>query len=106
MLMTKLKSEEVISSLASGKVFIINCHGCKEVGFPEEEAKALEKALLNSGSSSGRPRSSRASSRVSMSFIFMVYYHPFGAGERSPRSVLYYSSPRQAMQRKEEAFPG
>ena len=40
MLMTKLKSEEVIGSLASGKVFIINCHGFKEVGFPEEEAKA------------------------------------------------------------------
>ena len=38
MLMTKLKSEEVIGSLTSGKVFIINCHGCKEVGFPEEEA--------------------------------------------------------------------
>ena len=45
MLMTKLKSEEVISSLASGKVFIINCHGCKEVGFPEEEAKAIQKKL-------------------------------------------------------------
>ena len=45
MLMTKLKSEEVISSLASGKVFIINCHGCKEVGFPEEEANALQKKL-------------------------------------------------------------
>ena len=45
MLMTKLKSEEVIGSLTSGKVFIINCHGCKEVGFPEEEAKALQKKL-------------------------------------------------------------
>ena len=44
MLMTKLKSEEVISSLASGKVFIINCHGCKEVGFPEEEAKAIRRS--------------------------------------------------------------
>ena len=42
MLMTKLKSEEVIGSLTSGKVFIINCHGCKEVGFPEAEAKALQ----------------------------------------------------------------
>ena len=41
MLITKLKSEEASASLASGKVFIINCHGCKEVGFPEEEAKAL-----------------------------------------------------------------
>ena len=45
MLMTKLKSEEVIGSLTSGKVFIINCHGCKEVGFPEAEAKALQKKL-------------------------------------------------------------
>ena len=49
MLMTKLKSEEAIASLASGKVFIINCHGCKEVGFPEEAAKALQKKLADEG---------------------------------------------------------
>ena len=49
MLITKLKSEEAIASLASGKVFIINCHGCKEVGFPEEEAKALQKKLADEG---------------------------------------------------------
>ena len=49
MLKTKLKSEEVIASLASGKVFLINCHGCKEVGFPEEEAKALQKKLAEEG---------------------------------------------------------
>ena len=49
MLMTKLKSEEVIGSLTSGKVFIINCHCCKEVGFPEEEAKALQKKLQEEG---------------------------------------------------------
>ena len=49
MLMTKLKSEEVIGSLTSGKVFIINCHGCKEVGFPEAEAKALQKKLQDEG---------------------------------------------------------
>ena len=49
MLMTKLKSEEVIGSLTSGKVFIINCHGCKEVGFPEAEAKALQDKLRDEG---------------------------------------------------------
>ena len=49
MLMTKLKSEEVIGSLASGKVFIINCHGCKEVGFPEKDAEALQKKLQEEG---------------------------------------------------------
>ena len=46
MLMTKLKSKDEILSLTSGSFFVINCHGCKEVGFPEEEAKALEKALM------------------------------------------------------------
>ena len=49
MLMTKLKSREAIASLASGKVFIINCHGCKEVGFPEEEAKAIQQKLEGEG---------------------------------------------------------
>ena len=44
MLMTKLKSKDEILSLTSGSFFVINCHGCKEVGFPEEDAKALEKA--------------------------------------------------------------
>ena len=39
MLITEMKSKETITSLISGKVFIINCHGCKEVRFPEKEAK-------------------------------------------------------------------
>ena len=46
MLITKLKSKEEILSLTSGSFFVINCHGCKEVGFPEEDAKVLEKALM------------------------------------------------------------
>ena len=49
MLITRLKSEDTITSLCAGKVFIINCHGCKEVGFPEEEANALQKKLAEAG---------------------------------------------------------
>ena len=45
MLITELKSKEILDSLTQGKVFIINCHGCKEVSFPEHEAEAFEKAL-------------------------------------------------------------
>ncbi len=45
MLMTKLKSREALEPLTRGKVFLLMCHGCKEVGFPGEEAKNLEKAL-------------------------------------------------------------
>ena len=53
MLITKLKSKDEILSLTSGSFFVINCHGCKEVGFPEEEAKALEKALMEAGRLAG-----------------------------------------------------
>ncbi len=53
MLITQLKAKETIVSLVSGKVFIINCHGCKEVSFPEEEAKELQKELVAGGNVTG-----------------------------------------------------
>ena len=45
MLITELKSKEILETLTQGKVFIINCHGCKEVSFPEKEAEEFEKSL-------------------------------------------------------------
>ena len=45
MLITELKSKETILSLIKGKVFVLNCHGCKETRFPEAEAEALQKEL-------------------------------------------------------------
>ena len=53
MLITNMKDREVIRSLISGKVFIINCHGCKEVFFPEAEADAFQKELLDAGCVTG-----------------------------------------------------
>ena len=41
MLITELKSKESIDALLGAKAFIINCFGCKEVSFQEEEAKEL-----------------------------------------------------------------
>ena len=53
MLITELKSKDTIESLVSGKAFIINCHGCMEVRFPEKEADTLEKALAEAGKVAG-----------------------------------------------------
>lgn len=53
MLITQLKSKEIIQSLVHGKVFVINCHGCKEVSFPEAEALELVKELAESGNLAG-----------------------------------------------------
>ena len=49
MLITELKAKETIRSLITGKVFIINCHGCKEIRFPEAEAQALQAELKAEG---------------------------------------------------------
>ena len=54
MLITQLKAKETIVSLVEGKkIFIINCQGCKEVHFPEEEAKELQKELAADGKVTG-----------------------------------------------------
>ena len=53
MLITELKAKETILSLAQGKVFILNCHGCKEIYFPEHEADALQKELAEGGNVTG-----------------------------------------------------
>lgn len=53
MLITQLKPKETIASLVEGKVFIINCHGCKEVSFPEKEAAEFQKELAAEGKVTG-----------------------------------------------------
>ena len=54
MLITQLKAKETIRITGSRKeVFIINCHGCKEVRFPEKEAVELQKELSAEGNVTG-----------------------------------------------------
>ena len=53
MLITELKAKETILSLITGKVFIINCHGCKEIHFPEKEAEEVQKELAETGNVTG-----------------------------------------------------
>ena len=47
MLITELKNKDIIKSQIQGKVFVLVCHGCKEVYFPEQEADALIKELAD-----------------------------------------------------------
>ena len=49
MLITELKAKENILQQLRGKVFMIHCHGCREIRFPLEEALALEKELKEQG---------------------------------------------------------
>ena len=49
MLITELKNTEVLSAQITGKVFVLICHGCSEIRFPEHEADALVKELADAG---------------------------------------------------------
>jgi len=49
MLITELKATETILSELTGKVFVINCHGCREIRFPEAEAEAFQRDLIAGG---------------------------------------------------------
>ena len=53
MLITELKQKEAIVSQLGSRVFVIVCHGCKEIHFPEEEVKALVKELKAQGRVTG-----------------------------------------------------
>ena len=49
MLITELKNVDYIKSQLKGKVFVLVCHGCKEIKFPEAEADALIAELTAEG---------------------------------------------------------
>ena len=104
MLMTKLKSEEVIGSLASGKVFIINCHGCKEVGFPEEEANALQKKLAVNTTGLLFDLLGRTNSREAITAAVKV--HRARGEQILVAAAVPVQPPQQVVQRGADAVPG
>ena len=53
MLITELKSTETLRAQLKGKVFVLNCHGCREIRFPEAEADALQAELTAEGRVTG-----------------------------------------------------
>ena len=53
MLITKLKPKEELLALLPEKVFVLQCRGCAEVSFPEQEAEELIGELLAAGRVTG-----------------------------------------------------
>ena len=49
MLITELKNRETIQAQVQGKIFVLICHGCSEIRFPEKEADELVKELAAAG---------------------------------------------------------
>ena len=53
MLITELKAKETILSQVTDKTFLLICHGCKEVYFPEKETDTLKEELTAAGKVTG-----------------------------------------------------
>ncbi len=53
MLITELKNKELLKAQLQGKVFMLLCHGCKELRFPEKEAEELVEELTAEGIATG-----------------------------------------------------
>ena len=49
MLITELKNKDLIKQQLQGKVFVLVCHGCREIHFPEHEADELIAELTEAG---------------------------------------------------------
>ena len=49
MLITELKNKDLLKGQLKGRVFVLVCHGCKEIHFPEHEADAFIKELEEAG---------------------------------------------------------
>ena len=53
MLITELKAKDLLSQQVTGKAFLLICHGCKEVHFPEKEVEAFQAELTAAGKVTG-----------------------------------------------------
>ena len=53
MLITELKDRAALDALIRDRVFLLICHGCKEIRFPEEEVRAFQKELTDAGKVTG-----------------------------------------------------
>ena len=53
MLITELKALDTIRQQVTGKAFLLICHGCKEVHFPEKEVDDFKAELIAEGKVTG-----------------------------------------------------
>ena len=54
MLITELKERDLLDTLLPEKVFLLICHGCREIRFPEAQVEALCRALIAAGKVTGQ----------------------------------------------------
>ena len=101
MLITELKATETILSELTGKAFVINCHGCREIRFPEAEAEAFQRDLIAGGVVTGVITTDYICNPENLDIRLAKY-----ADEIAAADVLLVFSCGVGVQTVAEKFPG
>ena len=101
MLITELKATETILSELTGKAFVINCHGCREIRFPEAEAEAFQRELIAGGVVTGVITTDYICNPENLDIRLAKY-----ADEIAAADVLLVFSCGVGVQTVAEKFPG
>ena len=101
MLITEMKATETILSELTGKAFVINCHGCREIRFPEAEAEAFQRDLIAGGVVTGVITTDYICNPENLDIRLAKY-----ADEIAAADVLLVFSCGVGVQTVAEKFPG
>ena len=101
MLITEMKATETILSEITGKAFVINCHGCREIRFPEAEAEAFQRDLIAGGVVTGVITTDYICNPENLDIRLAKY-----ADEVAAADVLLVFSCGVGVQTVAEKFPG
>ena len=101
MLITEMKSTEAILAELTGKAFVINCHGCREIRFPEAEAEAFQRELIAGGVVTGVITTDYICNPENLDIRLAKY-----ADEIAAADVLLVFSCGVGVQTVAEKFPG
>ena len=101
MLITEMKATETILSEITGKAFVINCHGCREIRFPEAEAEAFQRDLIAGGVVTGVITTDYICNPENLDIRLAKY-----ADEIAAADVLLVFSCGVGVQTVAEKFPG
>ena len=101
MLITEMKAPDTILSELTGKAFVINCHGCREIRFPEAEAEAFQRDLIAGGVVTGVITTDYICNPENLDIRLAKY-----ADEIAAADVLLVFSCGVGVQTVAEKFPG
>ena len=101
MLITELKDKQTIEAQVNGKAFLLICHGCKEVHFPEMEVEALKAELMAAGKVTGSLTTDYICNVENLTLRLQKY-----AGEIDAADMILVFSCGVGVQTVAEQYPG